>query len=61
MGPREKKGKTNMPIIEDKTIDRSRHLAAAGLGGTENSSILDKRFKDIEINSNISPSTNVTG
>ena len=45
-------------VGEDKTADRSRFLAAAGVGGTE-SSLMEKRFKDGPWT--ISPSTNATG
>ena len=46
MGLREKKGNKGTPVAEDKTVDRSRHLVAAGVGGTESSNI-DKLFKDL--------------
>ena len=45
--PKERKAADmGTPAGEDKTADRSRLLAAAGVGGTD-SRVMEKRFKDI--------------
>ena len=56
--PKKKSGKPVNLDSEEKTANRSRLLAAAGIGGTESSGI-EKRFKDIV--GQISTPTTLTG